>query len=126
MQPPFRFSQACPFTGVKDLSPLAGLRGLQVLHLVSCECLTDLSPVAELQNLYSLDLSEIMAVTDLSPLATLYEIHNLWQKSQEDADFMAERLIPIILPEVKIEKLRDRAPYVRYWKQERGAGEIIS
>jgi internalin A len=47
------------------------------------------------------------------------EIHGLWQKSQEDPDLMAQRLVPIIFPEVKIERLRDRAPYVRYWKEQK-------
>jgi internalin A len=47
----------------------------------------------------------------------MHEIHVLWQKSQEDADLMAESLVPIVLPEVKIESLRDRVPYVRYWRE---------
>jgi internalin A len=47
------------------------------------------------------------------------EIHSLWQKSQEDADLLAERLVPIVLPGVKIERLRDRAPYMRYWKEQK-------
>ena len=49
----------------------------------------------------------------------MYEIHALWQKSQEDADLMAERLVPIVLPDVKLKGLRDRAPYVRFWKKEK-------
>src|SRR5262249_16670835 len=44
------------------------------------------------------------------------EVHGLWQKSQEDAALMAERLVPIVLPEVRIERLRDRAPYLKYWQ----------
>lgn len=54
------------------------------------------------------------------------EIHGLWQKSQEDARLMAQRLVPIILPEVKIERLRDRAPYVRYWKEQKKELEELS
>jgi internalin A len=46
----------------------------------------------------------------------MHEIYKLWQKSQTDADGMIERLVPIVLPEVKIEGLAERAPYVRYWK----------
>jgi internalin A len=53
------------------------------------------------------------------------EIHGLWQKSQQDADLMAKRLVPIILPEVKIERLRDRAPYVRYWKEQKEELEAL-
>ena len=47
------------------------------------------------------------------------EIHGLWQKSQEDADLLAECLVPIVLPEVKIGGLRDRASYVRYWREQK-------
>ena len=47
------------------------------------------------------------------------EIHGLWQRSLEDADLMAERLVPIVLPEVKIGSLRDRALYVRHWKEQK-------
>jgi len=50
----------------------------------------------------------------------MHEIHGLWRKSLEDADLMAERLVPIVLPEVKIEDLDQRAPYVRYWKAKEG------
>jgi internalin A len=46
----------------------------------------------------------------------MHEIHGLWQRSQEDADLMAERLVPIILPEVKIGSLDERAPYLKYWR----------
>jgi internalin A len=50
----------------------------------------------------------------------MHEIHGLWQKSQEDAELMAERLVPIVLPEVRIGNLSERAPYLRYWRtQER-------
>ena len=47
------------------------------------------------------------------------EIHGLWQKSQEDGGLMAERLVPIVLPEVTIGRLQDRAPYIRHWKAQR-------
>jgi internalin A len=46
----------------------------------------------------------------------MHEIHGLWQKSQEDAELMATRLVPIVLPEVRIGNLAERAPYLRYWK----------
>jgi Leucine-rich repeat (LRR) protein len=47
------------------------------------------------------------------------EIHGLWQKSQADADLMAERLVPVVLPEVQITRPGDRAPYVRYWREQK-------
>jgi internalin A len=53
------------------------------------------------------------------------EIHGLWQRSQEDADLIAECLVPIVLPEVKIEGLRERAVYVRYWKAEKKELETL-
>jgi internalin A len=49
----------------------------------------------------------------------MYEIYGLWQRSREDADLLAEILVPIVLPEVKIEKPRDRAPYMRYWREQK-------
>ena len=48
----------------------------------------------------------------------MYEIYRLWQKSQEDADLMAERVVPIVLPEVKIGRLPERVPYIKYWRQQ--------
>ena len=47
------------------------------------------------------------------------EIHGLWQRNQEDPDLLAQCLVPILLPEAKIEGLRGRAPYVRHWREER-------
>ncbi len=46
------------------------------------------------------------------------EIHGLWQRSLEDAALMAERVVPIVLPDMKMERLRDRVPYVRYWREQ--------
>jgi internalin A len=48
----------------------------------------------------------------------MYEIYKLWQKSQTDADDMLKRLVPIVLPEVKVGNLRQRAPYMAYWAEE--------
>jgi internalin A len=47
------------------------------------------------------------------------EIHGLWQRSQEDAELMAQCVVPIVLPEVKIEMPRDRASYLRYWREQK-------
>jgi len=46
------------------------------------------------------------------------EIHGLWQRSLEDAALMAERVVPIVLPDMKMERLRDRAPYLRHWREQ--------
>jgi internalin A len=45
----------------------------------------------------------------------MYEIYSLWQKYQGDADDLAQHLVPIVLPEVRIGSLEEREPYVRYW-----------
>ena len=54
----------------------------------------------------------------------MHEIYGLWQKSQEDADDMIERLVPIVLSEVKIGNVRERMPYMEYWADQ--AGELGS
>jgi internalin A len=53
------------------------------------------------------------------------EIHGLWQKSQEDPALLAGSLVPIVLPEVKIGRLQDRAHYLRYWKAQREELETL-
>lgn len=60
-----------------DLSPLAGLRGLQKLHLNNCEGVTNLSPLAGLQALQNLNLQSCRGVTDLEPLAGLQALQSL-------------------------------------------------
>jgi internalin A len=48
----------------------------------------------------------------------MYEIHKLRERCQGDADELARRVVPIVLPEVKVGNALKRAPYVRYWKAE--------
>jgi internalin A len=56
----------------------------------------------------------------------MHEIYKLWQKSQTAAEDMIERLVPIVLPEVKIGNVRERLPYLRYWaEQAKGLEELI-
>ncbi len=45
----------------------------------------------------------------------MFEIYKLWQKSQTDAEDMAKRVVPIVLPEVKIGSFAERMPYLKYW-----------
>jgi len=47
----------------------------------------------------------------------MYEIYKLWQKCQGDAEDLAERLVPIVLPEVKIGSFEERAPYLEFWSE---------
>lgn len=63
--------------GLTDLSPLAGLPGLQRVSLFGCEDLTDLAPLAGLQALQRLDLGYCRNVTDLAPLAGLQALQSL-------------------------------------------------
>jgi internalin A len=46
----------------------------------------------------------------------MHEIYKLWQRCQAEPDEMVKRLVPIVLPGVKIGNLPERAPYVRYWR----------
>jgi internalin A len=55
----------------------------------------------------------------------MYEIYRLWQRSQEDPDLLAQRLVPIVLPEVRIKNLQERAPYLRYWGAEAKSLEAL-
>ena len=47
----------------------------------------------------------------------MYEIYKLWQKSQTDVAEMVERLVPVVLPEVKIGSFEERAPYLEHWSE---------
>ncbi len=61
-----------------DLSPLAGLTGLQQLNLSECEQLTDLSPLAGLTGLQHLDFHDTFnRINDLGPLAGLTGLQDL-------------------------------------------------
>ena len=56
----------------------------------------------------------------------MFEIYKLWQKSETEAEEMAQRVIPIVLPKVKIGSVVERAPYVRYWMDyAKTLGELI-
>ena len=55
----------------------------------------------------------------------MFEIYKLWQKSQEDADLLAERLVPIVLPEMKIGNVRERLPYLEYWSDQAESLEAL-
>jgi internalin A len=49
----------------------------------------------------------------------MYEIYKVWQRCQGDAEELARHVVPIVLPEVKIEKIRERRVYIDYWKAEK-------
>ncbi len=52
----------------------------------------------------------------------MFEIYKLWQRCQGDPDELAQRVVPVILPEVRIATLAERARYIRFWR-ERAAGD---
>ena len=45
----------------------------------------------------------------------MYEIYRLWQRSQGDPDELARRVVPVVLPEVRIGSFRQRAVYLEFW-----------
>jgi internalin A len=47
----------------------------------------------------------------------MYEIYRLWQRSQGDADELARRVVPVVLPEVKIGSFEERVPYLEFWER---------
>jgi internalin A len=53
----------------------------------------------------------------LRSTACMYEIYRIWQKCQGDADEMIERLVPIVLPEVRVGNFEERAPYLEHWSE---------
>jgi len=69
---------------ITDLSPLANLTNLQVLHLGNNQ-ITDLSPLANLTNLQILHLSNNQ-ITDLSPLANLTNLQVLYLSNNQITD----------------------------------------
>lgn len=55
----------------------------------------------------------------------LYEIHQLWQRCLGDADDLLERLVPVVLPEVKVGNVRERLPYMEYWSEQAESLEAL-
>jgi hypothetical protein len=51
--------------------------------------------------------------------------HRLWQRSQNDADDLLQRVVPIVLPEVRIKNVRERLPYLQYWAEEAESLEAL-
>lgn len=45
----------------------------------------------------------------------MHEVYKLWQRCQGDADGLLQRLVPVVLPEVKIGSFEERASYLEHW-----------
>lgn len=63
--------------GLSDLMPLARLTGLQDVHLCGCSALVDITPLAGLTGLRRLVLMDCTAVVDITPLAGLTGLQTL-------------------------------------------------
>ncbi len=48
----------------------------------------------------------------------MFEIYKLWQKYQGDAAELAKRVVPIMMPGVKLASVKDRLPYMEYWSDQ--------
>ncbi len=47
----------------------------------------------------------------------MYEIYRIWQRCQEEPDDLTGRLVPLVLPDVKLGGFAERAPYQRFWSR---------
>ncbi len=48
----------------------------------------------------------------------MHELYRIYQRCGSDRRELAERIVPVILPEVKIGDLRERKPYLKFWSRE--------
>jgi internalin A len=48
----------------------------------------------------------------------MYGLYRIWQRCQGDRDDLAQRLVPVILPEVRIGSFRERVPYLEFWSDQ--------
>ena len=64
-------------TGITDISHLAQLSSLQLLHLTCCTGITDISHLAQLSSLQELYLACCTGITDISHLAQLSNLQRL-------------------------------------------------
>ncbi len=47
----------------------------------------------------------------------MHEIYKLRQRCQGESEELAKRVVPIVLPDVKIGTFEDRAPYLEHWSE---------
>ena len=73
------------YTQVSDLTPLAGLSGLQTLKLTQCWDVSDLRPLSDLSGLRSLILNRTQ-VSDLAPLSGLSGLQTLYLDDTQVSD----------------------------------------
>jgi Clp amino terminal domain, pathogenicity island component len=47
----------------------------------------------------------------------MYEIYRLWERYQDDAAELAQQIVPIVLPDVKVGTFRERTTYLKHWAE---------
>jgi internalin A len=55
----------------------------------------------------------------------MFEIYKVFQACQGDTDKLLQRVLPVVLPEVRLAGLKQRAPYLKHWKEERETAEEL-
>jgi hypothetical protein len=55
----------------------------------------------------------------------MFEIYKVFQACQGDTDKLLQRILPVVLPEVRLAGLKQRAPYLKHWKEERETAEEL-
>jgi internalin A len=48
----------------------------------------------------------------------MFEIYKVFQACQGDTDKLLQRILPVVLPEVRLAGLKQRAPYLTHWQEE--------
>ncbi len=56
----------------------------------------------------------------------MYEIYKIWQKYQGDTADLAQHLVPIMLPDVKIGDIQESLPYLEYWDAQAKSVEALA
>ena len=56
----------------------------------------------------------------------MYEIYRIQQQCEAEAERLARRVVPIVLPDVRLATFEERAPYLRLWsRREKTLGKLI-
>lgn len=55
----------------------------------------------------------------------MYELYSLWRRFGSDSNELAQHVVPIVLPDAKIEKIQQRQTYVDHWTAEKEAVEAV-
>lgn len=114
-----------------DDTPAGRIRAQAVESLYSALAEDGLSPVWDLDQIRSGErisafvrrltradlVVAVISKKYLRSFYCMYEIYKLWQRFQGDADDLVRCLVPIVLPDVRLENFEKRAPYLEYWSK---------